>query len=196
MVKPTGFPVRLNMHVKESSQGVNELIHWKIEIMSLKSEYLNSWRLFFNVVAEMKGGSLKVRSFFLPHVTMRKMLAHEWSQLWREAGPIDHTHKTKSWWHYLHSLIQVGSSQDLAQNISVMRAHVLFVLKQLAWVSVTWGKRALSTTNWHLPRAFVFCLCRDWTLCYCSCWPSTCPEEVQGGEWGTQCPRETDGTGL
>ena len=83
MVEPTGFPVRLNMHVRESSQGwVNELIHWKIEIMSLKSEYLNSWRPFFNVAAEIKGGSLKVRSFFLPHVTMRKLLAYECSQLW------------------------------------------------------------------------------------------------------------------
>ena len=61
----------------------------------------------------------------------------------------------------LHSLIQVGSSQDLAQNISVRTAHVLFVLKQLAWVSVTWGERALSSTNWHLLRAFALCLCGD-----------------------------------
>ena len=97
MVEPIGFPVRLNMHVIEGSQGwVNELIHWKIELMSLKSESLDSWRLFFNVAAEMKGGILEVCSLFLPHVIMRKMPAHEWSQLWREAEPIDDTHKTKS----------------------------------------------------------------------------------------------------
>ena len=143
----------------------------------------------------MKGGIPKVHSFFSPHVT--KENASSWMKpTWREAAPIDHTHKTKSWWHYLHSLIQVGSSQDLAQNISVRTAHVLFVLKQLAWVSVTWGERALSSTNWHLLRAFALCLCGDWTLCYCSCWPSTSSEEVQGGEWGTQCSRETDGTGF
>ena len=42
---------------------------------------------------------------------------------------------------------------------------------------------ALSTTNWHWPREFssnwittrefAICLCRDWTFCCCSCWPST-----------------------
>ena len=51
---------------------------------------------------------------------------------------------------------------------------------------------ALSTTNWHWPRefssnwttttrAFAICLCRDWTSCCCSCWPSRSPEGVQGG---------------
>ena len=54
----------------------------------------------------------------------------------------------------------------------------------------------VSTTNWLLPRAFAICLCRDWTLCCCSCWPSVCPEGVQGGEWGTLCSRETGETGL
>ena len=43
----------------------------------------------------------------------------------------------------------------------------------------------LSTTNWHLPRAFAsnratatraFAMCP----CYCSCWPSTLPEGVSG----------------
>ena len=29
--------------------------------------------------------------------------------------------------------------------------------------------------------AFAICLCRDWTLCCCSCWPSTSLEGVQGG---------------
>ena len=29
-------------------------------------------------------------------------------------------------------------------------------------------------------RAFAICLCRDWTLQSCSCWPSTLPEGVQG----------------
>ena len=45
--------------------------------MSLKSESLDSWRLFFNVAAEMKGGILEVCSLFLPHVIVRKMPAHE-----------------------------------------------------------------------------------------------------------------------
>ena len=48
----------------------------------------------------------------------------------------------------------------------------------------------LSTTNWHLPRAppsdwttraFAKCLCGDWTLCSCSCWPSATAGGVQGG---------------
>ena len=30
-------------------------------------------------------------------------------------------------------------------------------------------------------KAFAICLCRDWTPCCCSCWPSTIPEGVQGG---------------
>ena len=43
----------------------------------------------------------------------------------------------------------------------------------------------LSTTNWHLPRAFA----SNWATatrafatcpCYCSCWPSTLPEGVSG----------------
>ena len=56
----------------------------------------------------------------------------------------------------------------------------------------------LLTTSWCLPvnyklalaksiasdwttRAFTICLCRDWTLCCCSCWPSTSLQGVQGG---------------
>ena len=48
----------------------------------------------------------------------------------------------------------------------------------------------LSTTNWHFPRAppsdwttraFAKCLCGDWTLCSCSCWPSATAGGVQGG---------------
>ena len=38
----------------------------------------------------------------------------------------------------------------------------------------------VSTTSWRLPRAFATCLCRDWILCCCSCWPSTCPEGSSG----------------
>ena len=55
-------------------------------------------------------------------------------------------------------MIQVGSSQDLAQNISVMRAHVLFVLKQvglgfcyLGQKSSVSYKLALSQGVCHLP---------------------------------------------
>ena len=33
--------------------------------------------------------------------------------------------------------------------------------------------------NWTT-RAFAICLCRDWTLCSCSCWPSKPTEGVQG----------------
>ena len=50
-----------------------------------------------------------------------------------------------------------------------------------------WG---LSTTNWHCQSiardwttarsAFAICLCRDWTLCCCSCWPSVPPEGNAG----------------
>ena len=54
----------------------------------------------------------------------------------------------------------------------------------------------VSTPNWLLPRAFAICLCRDWTLCCYSSWPSVCPEGLQGGEWGTLCSRETCGAGL
>ena len=43
-------------------------------------------------------------------------------------------------------------------------------------------------------RAFSICLCGDWILCCCSCWPAL--KGVQGGEWGTLCSRETGGTGL
>ena len=59
----------------------------------------------------------------------------------------------------------------------------------------------LSTTNQHLPRAFAsdwtttrafaICLCRDWTLCCCSCRTSIPMRGIQGGEWGTLCSRET-----
>ena len=38
----------------------------------------------------------------------------------------------------------------------------------------------LSTTNWHLPRAFAICFCGDGTLYCCSCWPSTHPEGSSG----------------
>ena len=38
----------------------------------------------------------------------------------------------------------------------------------------------LSTTNCHSPRAFAICLCRDWILHCCSCWPSTGPEGSSG----------------
>ena len=58
----------------------------------------------------------------------------------------------------------------------------------------------VSTTNWHLPRAFT----SHWTttrafatcLCHCSCWPSRLPKGIQGGVWGTLCSMETGGTGL
>ena len=33
--------------------------------------------------------------------------------------------------------------------------------------------RGLSTTNCHLPRTLAICLCKDWTLCCCSCRPLT-----------------------
>ena len=50
----------------------------------------------------------------------------------------------------------------------------------------------MSTTNWHLPRAFardltttttklfVIFLCGEWTLCYCSCWLQHLLWRVQG----------------
>ena len=56
------------------------------------------------------------------------------------------------------------------------------------------ASQLLSTINWRLPRAFAICLCGDWILCCCSCWPAL--KGVQGGEWGTLCSRETSGTGL
>ena len=50
-------------------------------------------------------------------------------------------------------------------------------------------KGAMSTTNWHLPRAVPMTeqqshlpsASRDWTPCCYSCWPSTPTEGVQGG---------------
>ena len=65
-------------------------------------------------------------------------------------------------------------------------------------------KGALSTTNWHLPRAlpmiektraFAICLCGDWTLC---CWAVDLqyPLREFRVEWGTLCSRESGGTGL
>ena len=38
-----------------------------------------------------------------------------------------------------------------------------------------------SIANDWTARTFAICLCGDWTLRYCSCWPSTCPEAIQGG---------------
>jgi len=64
----------------------------------------------------------------------------------------------------------------------------------------------LSTTSWHLPRAFAsdrttrtkafaICLCGDWALCCHSCWPSAPAEECRV-ESGALCSREAAGTGL
>ena len=39
---------------------------------------------------------------------------------------------------------------------------------------------AKSIASDQTARAFAFCFCRGWTLCCCSCWPSTPPEGVQG----------------
>ena len=57
-------------------------------------------------------------------------------------------------------------------------------------LSDLWLQQAMSTTNWHLPRASSKTEQRRhlpsasgaWTPCCCSCWPSATPEGVQGGE--------------
>ena len=47
----------------------------------------------------------------------------------------------------------------------------------------------VSTTNRHLPWVLAISFCKDWIMCCFSCWPSTPPEWVQGGEqkWGILC---------
>ena len=65
-----------------------------------------------------------------------------------------------------------------------------------AWcAAVHWVTKSRTLSDWTT-RAFAICLGRDWTLCCGSCWPSAPPKEIQGGEWGTLCSRETGGTGL
>ena len=55
-----------------------------------------------------------------------------------------------------------------------------------------WGhKVAGGWAKWtKTRRAFAIC------LCCCSCWPLHSLKGIQGGEWGTLCPRETGETGL
>ena len=57
--------------------------------------------------------------------------------------------------------------------------------REKTWYSIALGavNYKLALTNFiadHWTTAFAICLCGDWTLCCCSCWPST-PEGVQGG---------------
>ena len=42
------------------------------------------------------------------------------------------------------------------------------------WTELNW--RACASYWTATTRAFAMCLCRDWTLCCCGCWPSTPPE--------------------
>ena len=57
------------------------------------------------------------------------------------------------------------------------------VLAVVRWIIDVNYKLALTKSiakDWTT-KAFAICLCRDWTPCCCSCWPSTIPEGVQGG---------------
>ena len=64
----------------------------------------------------------------------------------------------------------------------LMLERSLHPIPHLSWMGFTSTPlaRRVSTTDWHLPRQFAICLCEDWILCYCSCWPSTWPEGGSG----------------
>ena len=41
------------------------------------------------------------------------------------------------------------------------------------WTELKWTAFA---SFWTATRVIAICLCRDWTMCCCGCWPSTLPE--------------------
>ena len=63
------------------------------------------------------------------------------------------------------SWLFTSGSQSIGASASVLPMN-----------SQGWFPLRLTTT-----RAFAICLCGDWTLCCCSCWPATPSEGVQGG---------------
>ena len=77
-----------------------------------------------------------------------------------------------NWWPYTLGLLLVSEI-----------AHTL-------WSVFLSNFLPLSTTNWHLPRAFVTYLYGGWILCCCSCWPLTHPKGSSGGEmeWALGAP--------
>ena len=49
---------------------------------------------------------------------------------------------------------------------------------------INWHLQRAFSTDWTTTRSFAICLCGDWTLCCCSCWPSTPPVGSPGWRSG------------
>lgn len=87
---------------------------------------------------------------------------------------------TVSWWFLALSLRSQLRQSWLDFIYSSWSASPIFIFSA---ISLWWCLLILHLSLDHAfnfqsnrTRIFAVCLRRDWTLCYCSCWPSTLPE--------------------
>ena len=119
------------------------------------------------------------------------LLIQFWEVVGHLASPFWPFPNHPSWWWLPSSLISTRTSCPNRTHVSVCCdawpewAVSVSVLPQTNPQRKSPHPRELSlevmsTTNWRLPRAFAICLCRDWILGCCSCWPWTWPEGSSG----------------
>ena len=136
--------------------------------------------------------------FFLMFVSVQ-LLSHVWLFVtpWTAACQASLS-ITNSW-----SLLKFMSIKSVMPSNHLILCHSLLLLSSIFPSIRVFSNDGI--VNHKLALAKSFCqwlnsnnkgICGDWTLCCCSCQPSTPPEGDQGGEWGTLCSRETGVTGL
>ena len=94
-----------------------------------------------------------------------------------------------TWWATVHGVAELNTTLWLSTHTHIHRG-----LQELEWGGLL--EFYFCQLQTCLPRAFSVCLCRDWTLCCCSCRPSTPPEGSPGWRVRPSVLQEMGGTGI